>query len=63
MTLRNEGWAKNSPIREAEHRRDLRWARFVFFAQAAVGLLFLWAIVIAIGVLVVAFTPDAHHGF
>ena len=63
MTLRNEGWAKNSPIAQAEHQRGLRVARVVFAAQVALGIFGLSVFLKLIGALIAAFTPDANHGF
>ena len=63
MSRHDQGWAQNSPIAEADRRADLRWARFVFFSQAAVGLLLLWGIILAVGALVATFTPGGGHGF
>ena len=49
------------PIAEAQRRADRRWARFVFFAKAAVALLLAYAAVLGFSLLLLALAPTKGH--
>lgn len=57
----SQGWAANSPVAEAHRRADLRWARFMFLAQAAVGVLLLYGAILLLSLLVIALAPSKAH--
>jgi hypothetical protein len=59
--LRVQGWAQNNPIRQAERRRELRWARFIFFSKLAVGVVLAYAAILAFSLLMLAFAPTPGH--